>query len=167
MHLMEALLDSDRGLQASPPTPPYDEDAVLARAAGILASRLAAGVSVQNPKVAEDFLRVRLAALEREVFFVLYLDNRHRVIAARAEFLGTVDGAEVHPRVVAQQALRCNAVAVICAHNHPSGNPEPSAADRAVTARLKQALALLDIRLLDHFVVTPQGCTSLADRGWV
>ena len=97
----------------------------------------------------------------------MFLDTRHRIIAIEMLFRGTIDGAEVHPREVARMALKLNAAAVIVAHNHPSGNPEPSAADRAVTAQLKQALGLLDVRLLDHFVVSATQETSLAARGWV
>lgn len=110
---------------------------------------------------------MRLAPIEHEVFFVLYLDTRHSIIAGEIAFSGTIDGAEVHPREIVKLALLHNAAAIICAHNHPSNNPEPSAADRTVTARLKQALALVDVRLLDHFVVTGDSCTSLAARGWV
>lgn len=143
------------------------EDALIARAAAILQKRMVGGEALSSPESATEFLRMRLANLDREVFLVVFLDSRHRAIAAEAVFMGTIDGSEVHPRVVARLALQHNAAAVICAHNHPSGNPEPSAADRAVTARLKQALALLDIRLLDHFVVTATACTSLASRGWV
>lgn len=149
------------------PTPSRKEDALIARAAAILQRRLVGGPSLSCPEDVTEFLRMRLAALDREVFLLILLDPRHRVLTTEPVFLGTLDGAEVHPRVVARLALQHNAAAVICAHNHPSQNPEPSAADRAVTARLKQALALLDIRLLDHFVVTAGGCTSLAARGWV
>ena len=101
------------------------------------------------------------------MFAALFLDTRHRVIAYEALFSGTVDGTEVHPREVVRRALAHNAAAVIVGHNHPSGNPEPSAADRAVTARLKQALALVDLRLLDHFVIADGPPVSLAARGWV
>lgn len=143
------------------------EDELIARASEILLSRIANGEPLSDPAAATDFLRMRLAGLDREVFLLVFLDTRHRVLATEAAFMGTIDGAEVHPRVVVSLALKYNAAAIICAHNHPSQNPEPSAADRAVTARLKQALTLVDIRLLDHFVVTATGCTSLAARGWV
>lgn len=143
------------------------EERLIARAVAVLQRRLVGGKPLDSPEAASAFLRLRLAPLDREVFFLLILDSRHRVLAAETVFMGTIDGAEVHPRVVAQLALKHNAAAVICAHNHPSQHPEPSAADRAVTARLKQALALFDIRLLDHFVVTAGGCTSMAARGWV
>ena len=111
--------------------------------------------------------RYRLANHEREVFSVAFLDTRHKVIAVEDLFAGTLDGAEVHPREIAKRALTLGAAAIICAHNHPSNNNEPSGADRAVTARLKQSLALVDVRLLDHFVVTADGYTSMAARGWV
>lgn len=143
------------------------EERLIARAVSVLHRQLVGGEPLTTPEAAGEFLRLRLAPLDREVFYLLLLDARHRVVAAEMVFMGTIDGAEVHPRVVARLALKHNAAAVICAHNHPSQNPEPSAADRAVTARLKQALSLLDIRLLDHFVVTAEGCTSLAARGWV
>jgi DNA repair protein RadC len=103
----------------------------------------------------------------QEVFAALFLDARHRALAFEELFQGTIDGAEVHPREVVRRALAHNAAAVIVGHNHPSGNPEPSAADRAVTARLKHALALVDLRLLDHFVIGDGLPTSMAARGWV
>lgn len=143
------------------------ENALIARAAAILQKRMVGGEPLSSPEAATEFLRMRLDNQDREMFLLVLLDTRHRVLAAEVVFMGTIDGSEVHPRVVARLALQHNAAAVICAHNHPSQNPEPSAADRAVTARLKQALALLDIRLLDHFVVTATACTSLAARGWV
>lgn len=146
---------------------PMDEDVVLAMGAAILERRLRRMESIADPSTAEQYLRQRLAGLRDEVFLVLFLDTRHAVLAAEALFSGTVDHAEVHPRVIVRRALELNAAALICAHNHPSGNAEPSAADRAVTARIKQALALVDVRLLDHFVVTAGGCISLAARGWV
>ena len=97
----------------------------------------------------------------------MFLDTRHRLIEYVELFQGTIDGAEVHPREVVRQALRCNAAAVIVAHNHPSGTADPSAADRAVTARLKQALALVDVRLLDHIVVGAEEARSMAAAGTV
>ena len=101
------------------------------------------------------------------MFAVLFLDTRHRALAFEELFRGGLDGAEVHPREIVRRALAHNAAALIVGHNHPSGNPEPSAADRAVTARLKQALALVDLRLLDHFIVGDGPPVSLAARGWL
>ena len=143
------------------------EEGILQSAAAILLRRLERLGTLSNPSAAEQFLRTRLAGEDNEVFYVMYLDTRHAILAAEAAFNGSIDQAEVHPRVIAKRALELNAAALICAHNHPSGNAEPSAADRAVTARLKQALALVDVHLLDHFVVTAASCTSLAARGWV
>lgn len=125
------------------------------------------GMLFSSPAVVKSFLGTKLAGYEREVFVMLSLDTRHRFLDFVELFYGTIDGAEVHPREVVKRALRCNAAAVIIAHNHPSGDAEPSAADRAITARLKQALALVDVRLLDHFVVAGPNIVSLAERGWV
>ena len=143
-------------------------DQIIARALEILDSRLRAqGEAVHTPAAAGTYLRLRLAGHEREVFGAMFLDMRHRLVAFEELFMGTIDGAEVHPREVVRRALAHNAAAVIVGHNHPSGNPEPSAADRAVTAQLKQALALVDVRLLDHFVVGEGQPVSLAARGWI
>lgn len=143
------------------------QEQVLAAAQGIVDARMVRGVSFQDPTVACDFFRDKLAHLEREIFAAVMLDSRHRLIEYVELFMGTIDGAEVHPREVARQALRRNAAAVLVAHNHPSGVVEPSAADRAVTSRLKQALALLDIRLLDHVVVGGMNSFSMAKHGWL
>ncbi len=96
-----------------------------------------------------------------------WLDNRHHVIAVEKLFNGTIDGASVYPREVVRSALRHNAAAAVAAHNHPSGNLEPSAADRAITTRLREALALIDVRILDHIVVGAQQTTSMAERGLI
>ncbi len=145
---------------------PATAEQILDAARQVAESRLQRGIALSDPSVARQFLSVRLAALEHEVFVAILLDTRHRVLEFVELFRGTVDGAEVHPREVVKVALAANAAALIVAHNHPSGSPEPSAADRAVTSRLKQALALVDIRLLDHFIVG-ETVVSLAARGWV
>lgn len=144
-----------------------NEDRILAQAAQIMERRMERGELMGDPEMAGRYCALRLRGREREVFAVLLLDTRHRVLRFEEMFLGTIDGAEVHPREVARAALLHNAAAVICAHNHPSGTPEPSAADRAVTARLKQALALIEVRLLDHFVIGDGPPVSMAARGWV
>ena len=113
------------------------------------------------------FFRARLADLPHEVFSCLFLDTRHRLIRYEELFRGTVDGAAVYPREVLKRALHHNAAAVIFGHNHPSGVSEPSEADRGITLKLGRALALVDIRLLDHLVVTRDGHVSLAERGWI
>ena len=140
-------------------------DAILEAARSVVDLRMQRGTLFVDPKASAEFFQAKLAGLEREVFAVVFLDTRHRLIEYAELFQGTIDGAEVHPREVVRHALRCNAAAVIVAHNHPSGSTEPSAADRAVTARLKQALALVDVRLLDHFIIAGSKATSMAGGG--
>lgn len=123
------------------------------------------GSTLANPQATREFVRMRLRDLPHEVFCCLFLDNRHRVMAFEELFRGTIDGASVHPREVVKQALSRNAAAVILAHNHPSGHAEPSQADELITQRLKEALALVDIRVLDHLVVGDGVCESFAERG--
>ena len=132
-----------------------------------LAAGLERGDALTDPSAAGRYFAQRLRSHPSEVFAALFLDTRHRALAFEELFRGTVDGAEVHPREVVRRALAHNAAAIIVGHNHPSGSAEPSAADRAVTARLKQALHLVDVRLLDHFVVGDGAPVSLAARGWV
>jgi DNA repair protein RadC len=146
------------------------EDALIAQAALILERRLAdktSGEKLTDPAVAGRMFCLKLSDRTHETFMAAFLDTHHRVIAVEELFHGNSTGCEVHPSEVAKRALLLNATAVIVAHNHPSGNNEPSAADRAVTARLKQALALLDVRLLDHFVCAGPNAVSLAARGWL
>jgi DNA repair protein RadC len=126
---------------------------------------MTAGSALSNPRATREFLRVRLRDLPHEVFCCVYLDNRNRVIGFEELFRGTIDGASVHPREVVKEALARNAAAVILAHNHPSGIPEPSQADELITRRLKDALSLVDIRVLDHLVVGDAVCESFAERG--
>ena len=132
-----------------------------------LAAALERGETLTDPAAAGRYFAQRLRARKHEVFAALFLDTRHRALGFEELFRGTVDGAEVHPREIVRRALSHNAAAVIVGHNHPSGCAEPSSADRAITARLKQALALVDVRLLDHFVVGDGPPVSLASRGWV
>ena len=124
-----------------------------------------AGPALEAPQAARQFLIAQLRDRPYEVFCCLHLDNRHRLIAFDELFRGTIDGASVHPREVVKQALARNAAAVILAHNHPSGIAEPSHADELITARLRDALALVDIRVLDHLVVGDTRCESFAERG--
>ena len=140
-------------------------DRVVEAARAVEEQRIQRGQAFSDPTLASRYFQDMLGCLEREVFAVAFLDTRHRLIECAELFLGTIDGAEVHPREVVKHALRCNAAAVILAHNHPSGTIEPSAADRAVTARLKQALALVDVRLLDHVVVGGDASLSMSARG--
>jgi DNA repair protein RadC len=126
---------------------------------------MVAGPSLANPRATREFVRRRLRDLPHEVFAIIYLDNRHRVIGFEELFRGTIDGAQVHPREVVKQALKRNAAAVILTHNHPSGLAEPSRADEELTRRLKDALALVGIRVLDHLIVGDAVCESFAERG--
>jgi len=132
-----------------------------------LGAELERGAALTDPLAAGQYFAQRLRGRPHEVFAVLFLDTRHRALAFEELFQGTIDGAHVHPREVARRALARNAAAVICGHNHPSGNPEPSGSDRAITARLKEALALVDVRLLDHLVIGDGTPVSLAARGWL
>ncbi len=120
---------------------------------------------ISNPGATRQYLRNKLSGYEREVFACVFLDNQHRVIDYEELFFGTIDGASVHPREVLKRALVHNAAAVIFAHNHPSGVAEPSQADQRITARLKDALAFVDIRVLDHVIVGEGDIVSFAERG--
>jgi DNA repair protein RadC len=120
---------------------------------------------LSSPQATRAFLKTQLYRHPHEVFACLFLDNRHRVVRYEELFRGTIDGASVHPREVVRRALDVNAAAVIFAHNHPSGVAEPSQADLRITQRLKDALALIDVRVLDHFIVGEGEGTSMAERG--
>jgi DNA repair protein RadC len=142
------------------------ETRVLAEARAILLKLARApGVSLSAPSTTREYLAALLAPQERELFMMLALDNRHRVIASEILFAGTIDGASVHPREVVKCALKHNAAAVIFSHNHPSGVAEPSQADELITRRLRDALSLVDIRVLDHFIVGAGQTMSFAERG--
>ena len=130
-----------------------------------LRERLQPGVAIGSPADSRDFLLASLRDRPHEVFCCLFLDNRHRVLAFDELFRGTIDAAAVYPREVVKQALARNAAAVILAHNHPSGVAEPSQSDQLITRRIRDALELVDIRLLDHFVIGDNACVSLASRG--
>jgi DNA repair protein RadC len=132
-----------------------------------LRASLIRGTPLTNPGETADYLNAVLRDRSREIFTCLFLDTRHRVIAFEELFQGSIDGACVYPRVVAERALKLGSAAVIVAHNHPSGVTEPSLSDQAITHRLRDALALLDIRLLDHFVVGDGRPVSMAERGMV
>ena len=141
--------------------------AVLELSKRYLGEQIRRGSPLESPDLTEQYLKSVLRDHPHEVFACLFLDTRHRVIAYEELFHGTIDGATVYPRVVAEKALQHGAAALIAAHNHPSGISEPSLADQAITRRLKEALALLDIRLLDHFVVGDGQPVSMASRGMV
>ena len=133
----------------------------------VLAFKFRGGRVLSNPQETRTYLRLKLADYRNEVFGCLFLDNRHRIIALRELFQGTIDGASVHPRVVVQQALEVNAAALVFFHNHPSGVAEPSRADEMLTRRLSDSLALVDVRVLDHFVVSGGESVSFAERGLI
>jgi DNA repair protein RadC len=144
-----------------------EKRSVVTLAMKVLAIKHRAGRPLSNPEATRNYLRLRLADYRNEVFGSLFLDNRHRIIALRELFQGTLDGASIHPRVVVQQALEANAAAMVFFHNHPSGVAEPSHADEAITRRLKDALALVDVSVLDHFVVSAGESVSFAERGLI
>ncbi len=141
--------------------------AALEMARRHLGEQLARGDVLSDPAATRRFLQARMRDCPHEVFACLYLDNQHRVLGFEELFRGTLDGASVYPREVVKAALKSNAAALIFAHNHPSGVAEPSAADRSLTQRLRAALALVDIRVLDHLVVGDGEAVSLAERGWL
>lgn len=140
-----------------------EQQSVLAIATQLLA--IPPGTAMTSPESVKAYLRTKYAHFEHEVFVVMYLDQRNRLIHHEELFRGTLDGASVYPREVVKQVLVHNAAAVIFAHNHPSGYIQPSQADISITRRLKDALALIDVRVLDHLVVGREGTASLAELG--
>ncbi|AGA92395.1 DNA repair protein (plasmid) [Thioflavicoccus mobilis 8321] len=145
-----------------------DEKASLVELAlTILARKHRRGSALTSPEATRSYLRLEIGERHHELFGCLFLDNRHRIIAKEELFYGTIDGASVHPRVVVARALELNAAAVVFFHNHPSGVAEPSQSDLRITTRLKDALALVDVRVLDHLVVSVEDSVSLAERGLI
>ncbi len=168
---LRPLLDADyqamRSHKGLGPAKFVQLQAALELARRHLWETLQRGDALTSPDETRRFLAARLRGYHHEVFACLFLDNRHRVIAFDELFSGTIDGAAVHPREVVKRALGHNAAAVILAHNHPSGVAEPSRADEAITRRLKEALATVEIRVLDHLVVGDGEMVSLAERGLI
>ena len=142
-----------------------NEEDLLTIANQIARQKLAKGEAITDKHLAHQALQGLLQRRDREVFAALFLDNQHRILAYEELFLGTLSAATVYPRDVVKQALHYNAAALMLVHNHPSGYPEPSRADIEITLRLQDALALVDIRILDHLVVGTEGVVSLAERG--
>jgi DNA repair protein RadC len=140
-------------------------DEIMAGARRALSNRVRKGAALTSPQLTRDFLTIKLAALEHEVFALILLDGRHRVIEYVELFRGTIDGASVHPREVVKLALEKNAAAVVLAHPHPSGVAEPSHTDELITRRLKDALALVDVRVLDHLIIAGGTAVSFAELG--
>ncbi|MCG9584083.1 DNA repair protein RadC [Vibrio tubiashii] len=141
--------------------------AVLEMTQRYLAETLKRGDALTSPEQTKLYLSGLLRDKQREEFFVLFLDNQHRVICGEPLFQGTIDAASVYPREVVKRALEHNSAALILAHNHPSGVAEPSQSDRRITRRISDALALVDIRVLDHFVIGDGEIVSFAERGWI
>ena len=146
---------------------PARADEVLHQARRVLSQRVRRGATMSSPQAVKDYLLLQIGALEHEVFCVLFLDAQHRIIALKQMFRGTVTQTSVYPREVVKEALGCNAATVVLAHNHPSGAAEPSRADEFLTQTLKTALALVDVRVLDHLVVAGADACSFAERGLV
>lgn len=149
-------------------TDTISEGEVLAKALEIIENRLRKpGEAMSSPQSVKDYLTIKLAELEHEVFFTLWLDGQHRVIQFGSMFRGTLSQTSVYPREVVKEALRLNAGAVIFAHNHPSGMPEPSRADEMLTKTLQEALALVEVKVLDHIIVGGTTTVSFAERGLI
>ena len=148
---------------------PPQEQAVIERALKILESRLRTepGPHISSPEAAIEYFRLKMAAEPAEVFMAAFLDTRHRLIEIREMFRGTIDGAAVYPREIIRAVYETNAAAVLFSHAHPSGVAEPSEADRGITLKLSRALALIDVRVLDHVVIGGMEHVSLAERGWI
>ena len=146
---------------------PVTEADILQMARQLAMSRLSKGRTLTDPKQVFSRLQTLLQYHEHEIFALLLLDTKHRVISFRELFRGTLDGASVYPREVVKITLEHNAAAVILVHNHPSGDPEPSQADRSLTRTLREALNLIGVRTLDHIIVGSDGCTSLAEQGYL
>ena len=156
-------------LAAAPGMTAREADEVIGTALAILRSRLnKPGAALESPYAVRDYLRLTLAAETSEKFGCLFLDSKHRVLSLDLLFQGTIDAAAVYPREIVKAALRHNAAAMILVHNHPSGSVKPSAADRHLTSRIKEAVGHIDVRVLDHFIIG--GCAdmeiySFAEKG--
>ncbi|AYR13989.1 DNA repair protein RadC [Pseudomonas aeruginosa] len=142
------------------------DDWIIRQAIALLEQRVfKAGPLLDQPQAVKDYLRLKLVAEPNEVFAIVFMNSQHRVLAYEPMFKGTLDSTAVYPRVVVQRALELNAGAVIFSHQHPSGCTEPSSADRVLTDRLKAALALIDVRVLDHIIVGQGTPYSFAESG--
>ncbi len=133
----------------------------------LLAEQFELGEPLESPTKTINFLRSKLALIEHEVFGCLFLNNKHQILEYEELFTGTINGASVYPREVVKRALHHNAASVIFSHNHPSGTPEPSQADKAITEQLKDALSLIDVRVLDHIIIGGVETVSFAERGFL
>ena len=167
---LRAVVGLDDDALAALGTKPAERRRLRAAAAlgrRVVESPLARGETLGSPSETQRALQSKIGGLPHEVFMVLFLDARHRILAEEMLARGTINGASVHPREVVKRALAHNAAEVVCAHNHPSGDATPSRSDRAITAKLRDALGLVEIRLVDHIVVGDGESRSLAELGWL
>jgi DNA repair protein RadC len=144
-----------------------NQQQTIREAISLLDGRLRSTQAYTSTSDVKDFCQLHIANERDENFCCIFLDNQHRMISFEKLFTGTVDGAAVYPRVVVRRTLELNAAAVIFTHNHPSGMPEPSIADKSITVRLREALRLIDVRVLDHIVVGSEGSVSMAEQGMI
>lgn len=144
---------------------PISEEELIRTAKNAIAEKLSDMPLLNSPSIVRDYLVLELGNLEVEVFYVLFLDSQHQLIEKVALFHGTIDGAAVYPREIVRQVIKLNAAAVILAHNHPSGVAEASSADHRITKRVQEALALIDVRVLDHLVIGGTHISSFAEEG--
>jgi DNA repair protein RadC len=163
--VLAASTSDIRSIRGLGPAKAAELKAIVELTRRALREEVAAKDVLTSPEAVRDYLRLSLSALPHEAFMALFLDSQHRLVAANELFRGTLAQTSVYPREVVKAALACNAAAVIFAHNHPSGVAEPSRADELLTSALKQALALIDIRTLDHFIVAGHRVVSFAERG--
>lgn len=163
------MIENDNLANTSPSTPPdtftTQQQATIQEAIGILESRLRTTKAFTNTSDVKQFCQLHIAHERDEHFCCMFMDTQHRLIAFERLFSGTVDGASVYPRVVVRRALELNAAALIFTHNHPSGEPKPSTSDISITKRLKDALHLIDVRVLDHIITGAAETVSLAETG--
>lgn len=165
--LFEADLASFTAHQGLGPAKYVQLQAVLEMSRRYLAETLQRDNALESPQAVRDFLKAQLRHEPHEVFACLFLDAKHRVITFETLFYGTIDGASVYPRQVVKRALANNAAALILTHNHPSGVAEPSQADQLITERIRNALALIDVRVLDHFIIGSGEPYSMLENGWI
>ncbi len=142
-------------------------DQILEAARQVIDQKIRRGASFTSPSEVKDYLKAKLSGYEREVFAVMLMDSKHCLIEYVELFQGTIDQAAVYPREVVKLAMQHNAAAMIISHNHPSGNPDPSRADEMLTKRLQDALALVDVRVLDHIIVAGNDTASVGERGLI
>ena len=165
---MNAAHSIDAPAYLAAPAQQQDDDSIIARALAILAARIKAGPLMDSPRAVREYLTVQAAKHDaREVFGVMFLDAQNRLIEFKELFAGTLTQTSVYPREVVREALRLNAAAVILSHNHQSGETRPSRADEQLTSTLKTALALVDVRVLDHIITAGGESLSMAEKGLI